>query len=290
MVISFKAPCAKLENIENLWLQLSKVACNLKCKHCYLDCHQDTRKRNFLNMDIIIKTLKTPPTELKRIYLTGGEPFLYPKINDVIKYSLIKADVTICTNGTLFNEKKAKILKEIEKSTPHKLSFKISLDHYMVGRNDEYRGQGVFKKVLNALKVARKYNFECFVTCVNLKNEDEYVIKKGFETLFANQGLDIPISNLKVVPLLKIGNYAKYYNITDNSQSVSFEDLDNFDINNLDCKTSRVITNDGVYSCPALVNDPRGRLGESISDASDSVYLETQTCYECIKRHDNLFG
>ena len=87
-----------------------------------------------------------------------------------------------------------------------------------------------------------------------------------------------------------MGTYAKYYNITEKENTVSFEDFQNFNQSNLDCKTSRVITSDGVYSCPALVNDPRGKLGENIKDAEKNVYLETQTCYDCIKRTDRLFG
>ena len=290
MAISFKAPCAKLTGIENLWFQLSRVSCNLKCRHCYLDCHQETRKRNFLNTDKITEALKMNYHELHMIYLTGGEPFVHPQIIEIIKYCLTKSNVTICSNGTLINEKKVKILKATEEMTNHKLSFRLSLDHYMEGRNDEYRGTGVFKKVINALKVLDKYGFETSLTCVNLKNEPEEEIRKGFEAMFEKYGLNIKNENLKVVPLLKIGNYAKYYNISEKETNVSYCDLENFDLNKLDCKSSRVITTDGVYCCPALVNDPRGRLGEKLEDAEKNVYLETQTCCDCIKRTDKLFG
>ena len=33
-----QAPCVEMENLENLWFQLSKTACNLKCKNCFLSC------------------------------------------------------------------------------------------------------------------------------------------------------------------------------------------------------------------------------------------------------------
>ena len=88
MGLTFKSPCAKLVKLENLWLQLSNVACNIKCRHCYLDCHQDTKKKNFLSYDKILSALKTDLKDLKRIYLSGGEPFLHPKINEIIKVSL----------------------------------------------------------------------------------------------------------------------------------------------------------------------------------------------------------
>ena len=289
MQLSFKAPCAELVMLENIWLQLSNVACNLKCRHCFLDCHQDTRKRNFLDTEKITQALKNIK-KLKMIYLTGGEPFLHPKINEILRYCLQKADVTICSNGTLINEKKIKVLKEIEKSSPNKLLFRLSLDHYAEGRNDEYRGTGVFKKVINALVLAQKYDIGVLITCVNLKNENEDVMKKEFAELFKNKGLNLDANSVKIVPMLKMGNYAKYYNISESVRNVGFEDIEKFDMNILDCKSSRVITAQGVYSCPALVNDPRGNLGDTLENSSRNVYLETQTCYDCIQRKEKLFG
>ena len=289
MQLSFKAPCAELVMLENIWLQLSNVACNLKCKHCFLDCHPDNRKRNFLDTEKIIQALKSAKS-LKMIYLTGGEPFLHPKINEILRYCLKKADVTIFSNGTLINEKKIKVLKEIENISPNRLFFKLSLDHYAEGRNDEYRGTSVFKKVINALVLAQKYDIRASITCVNLKNENEEALIKGFEELFNSRGINLDKNAVKIVPMLKMGNYAKYYNITDRVRNVEFKDIENFDMDILDCKNSRVITSQGVYSCPALVNDPRGYLGNTLENSGKNVYLETQTCYDCVSRREKLFG
>ena len=62
-----------------------------------------------------------------------------------------------------------------------------------------------------------------------------------------------------------------------------------FDLNLLDCKNSRVVTINGIYSCPALVNDPRGKIGEKLNDSSKKVYLETQVCANCVSRNEKLF-
>lgn len=290
MQLSFKAPCAKLEKLENLWLQLSKVACNIKCKHCYLDCHQDTRKKNFLNIDKIQMILSSNFKSLNKIFITGGEPFLHPKINDILHMCLKKSDVVIFSNGTLLNEKKIKVLKNIEDMSNHKILFRFSLDHFSEGRNDEYRSRGVFKKVINALKLTQKYNFYTDIVCVNLKNEDEIKLQEGFMELFKKHELKLSDENLKIVPMLKMGSYAKYYNITDTIKNVSFQDIEDFNMEWLDCKNSRVVTADGIYSCPALVNDPRGKLGDELHNASKEVYLETQTCYNCVSRKNKLFG
>jgi len=290
MQLTYKAPCAKLEKLETLWLQLSNVACNIKCKHCYLDCHQDIRKRNFLTLDKISDALNSNLKSLQKINLTGGEPFLHPKLVDILKLSLKKANVRIYSNGTLLTEKKIKLIKEIEDNSPHHLSLRLSLDHFTEGRNDEYRARGVFKKVLNALKFAQKYNIATDLICVNLKNEDENILKEGFLSLFEKHKLNLSKDDVKIVPMLKMGHYAKYYYLSNAENHVTFQDIEDFNQDHLDCKNSRVLTINGIYSCPALVNDPRGKLGENLSSFAQNVYLETQTCYDCIKRNDKLFG
>ncbi len=290
MQLTYKAPCAKLVKLENLWFQLSNVACNIKCKHCYLDCYQNTKKKNFLSIDKVINILKFNLNDLKRIYLTGGEPFLHPKINDILRLCLQKSNVTICTNGTLLNEKKIKVLKNIEDETHNKILIRLSLDHFTEGRNDEYRARGVFKKVINASTILQRYGIKYDLICVNLKNEDENILKNGFVSLFTRHKLNLDLNDIKILPMLKMGNYAKYYNISEIHKHVTFEDIKNFDMEILDCKNSRVVTINGIYSCPALVNDPRGKLGETLQDSSCNVYLETQTCFDCVKRQDKLFG
>ena len=57
MELTYKAPCAELIQLENLWFQLSNVSCNIKCKHCYLDCHHDIKKKNFLSLEKIQENL-----------------------------------------------------------------------------------------------------------------------------------------------------------------------------------------------------------------------------------------
>ncbi len=290
MQLTYKAPCAELVKLENLWLQLSNVSCNIKCKHCFLDCHHDVKKKNFLDLIKIYKLLTEDLKDLKRIYLTGGEPFLHPKINEIIRLALEKADVTICSNGTLVNEKKVKLIKASEEETNNKLTLRLSLDHFTEGRNDEYRASGVFKKVMNAFSCLQRYNIKTELVCVNLKNEPEEILKNGFLNLFNKHKLKLEADDIKILPLLKMGNYSKYYNISEAQRHVGFEDIKNFDMEILDCKNSRVMTVNGIYSCPALVNDPRGRLGEDLNDSTNKVYLETQTCFDCISRKDKLFG
>lgn len=289
MQLIYKAPCAKLERLENLWLQLSNVACNIKCRHCYLDCHNDVRKKNFLKYDIVLNLLNNLSQDVKRIYLTGGEPFLYPKIIELLSVCLPKADVLIFTNGTLLSEKKIKLIKAIEEQSKHKLFIRLSLDHFTEGRNDEYRARGVFKKVINALVLLQRYEIKTDISCVNIKNDNEEILIDGFLKLFEKNKLNLTKDDIRILPLLKMGNYAKFYTISDVPKLVTFDELKDFDMELLDCKNSRVVTVNGVYSCPALINDPRGKVGDNLDDFANNVYLETQTCFDCVSRSNKMF-
>ena len=290
MQLTYQAPFVELTQLENLWFQLSNISCNIKCKHCYLDCHQDTKKKNFLKIERIKETLKENLPKLERIFLTGGEPFLHPQINEIIKLTLNKADITIYSNGTLLSEKRIKIIKDIENKTQRRITFRLSLDHFTEGRNDEYRARGVFKKVINALNLLQKYEFKTEIICVNLKNEDEKVLKEGFCNLCKKNAIEITPQDIRIVPLLKMDIYDDSLGFTEAEKVVTFEKLKDFDIKLLDCQNARVQSINGVFSCPALVNDPRGKLGENITNASKKVYLETAICYNCVHRADKLFG
>ena len=59
---------------------------------------------------------------------------------------------------------------------------------------------------------------------------------------------------------------------------------------NLDCRTGRILTEKGVYVCPFLANDHRGRMGSDFKDFSKKMYLETDFCQTCCKTNGQIFG
>ena len=287
----FEAPSVELEKLEAVWLQLSNSICNIKCKHCFLNIKQEIKKKNFLDINKIVDVLKKiDKINLKTIYLTGGEPFLHPKFNDILELCLRYANVIIYTNGTFFNEKRIKTIDKLSEKFNNRVGFFVSLDHFMQGKHDEYRGNNVFKKVLNGLNYLEKYNFNVRIMCTNIKNENEEYLKNGFDELFKQHNLKLTKNDVTIIPLLKIGEYAKHYDVEQNENNIEFSDIENINENILDCKNSRVISSDGIFSCPALINDPRGKLGSNINDISQKVYLETETCLKCLKCSHKMFG
>jgi hypothetical protein len=53
----------------------------------------------------------------------------------------------------------------------------------------------------------------------------------------------------------------------------------------LQCNSCRMMTDDGVYPCPLLINIPSARMGDTLSDGLKPIKLAWQPCYTC-----HIFG
>lgn len=84
--------------IENLIVELTSL-CNLKCIHCG---YRSIRPHREINRDCLVSIIKQLKDKgLKTIMFTGGEPTLYPYLQDIIlfcKQNLLH--VKIATNGS----------------------------------------------------------------------------------------------------------------------------------------------------------------------------------------------
>jgi len=282
-----------MTNLNNLWFQITGFICNLKCKHCYLSCNSTNKTRNFLNLDKIRKTLdQVNKKTLEEIYLTGGEPLLHRDINNIIRYCIKYADVNIITNGTLINDKKARFLRQIEIDNDYEIIFRISLDHYKEQKNDDIRGKGSYRKTLSGIKSLINNGFNPVINAVNLWQEDESQFREGFFDFLSQFNFEPSEINLKITPPVKTGEFAKNFSVYNENDLVTVESLkkNNCSLKNFDCYNTRVITDDGVYACPALVNDPRGKTGETLADSANKFFLELNACFSCQQANKKLFN
>ena len=56
-----------------------------------------------------------------------------------------------------------------------------------------------------------------------------------------------------------------------------------------DCMYGRCLSINGIYSCPFLANDYRGRVGYSFKNFSESITAETDFCATCSKNNNFIF-
>lgn len=271
--------CAKtctLKELNNLFVELTEKNCNQHCKQCYIKFPVNKNIKDFISIEKIKEALKhTENEKINCIYLTGAEPMTHPDFNCILRLCLKRTNVCICTNGSFINEKKARFLKKVEDESKYSIIFQLPLNHYNEIKNDNIRSRGSFRQVLHAVKHLSKYDFYIILCITNFYKEDKKQIQSEFMKIFKNININLDDKNIKI---------NEWWDNSDNT-----EISDNFS-ENLDCHNSRILTARGVYSCPFLANDYRGRMGTDFSNYSKKVPLETNFCTTCIKNKEQMFA
>lgn len=129
--------------------------CNLKCKHCCQDsgCRvHDALTTDDIKLAINYIIMLNP----KGIVFTGGEPIMRKDLIELLHYARtnFKGQIILSTNTLLITEKNINsILENIT-------GISISLDGYDQNSCDIVRGNGVFKRTIENIKLIRKKGFE----------------------------------------------------------------------------------------------------------------------------------
>lgn len=277
MVNIFSAPVVELSELNDLFIELTAKNCNQKCKHCYIDFPISRNIKDFISIERVKSAINDSMNEnIKYIYLTGAEPMTHPDFNSILRLCLKRSNVCICTNATFINEKKARFLKKVEEESNNEIIFRLSIDHYNEIKNDDIRGRGAYRQTINAIKNLIKYNFNPILNIVNYYNEDKKVLLCEFKKIFEKIGAEYNDFNFQINEY-----YNKYKPIADDIELIEGD---------FDCKTSRILTEKGVYVCPFLANDHRGWMGSELKDFSKKMFLETNYCLICAKNKTKMFG
>lgn len=272
-LVCITPPKTELKQLDNLFLQLCTKACNLKCKHCYIEKNPYKNEEDFISLDKIKTSLMTVKNiSLKSIYLTGGEPLLHPDFNQILRMCLKISNTTVMSNGIMINDKKARFLRKIDDESKFETIYRISLDSVNEIENDNLRGRGSFRKALVAISSLLKYEFNPIISVVNYQNKEKSQIFEEFQNYFSKKDFVLDDINLKIIPFFKKSDEINQIEIND---EIEYEKLD--------CYNSRVVSQNGIYSCPMLVDDYRARLGSTLADCSKINYLDCEKCAICVK-------
>lgn len=275
-----KAPCVNLTSLETLFVEMTAQNCNLKCPHCYID-FKEKKVKDFIPIEKIKSALiSVNRKDLKFIHLTGAEPMLHPDFNHILRLCLKTASVVIHTNALSINDKKARFLRKVEEENNlgHEIIFMISIDHYIEKENDLLRGRGSFRKAIHAIQSLIKYDFNPILAIVNHNNIEEDELKNNFKKLCDSIAFETTDINFKIIPLIN------------KKEQIEMPENINFDNLLLDCSRSRTLTVNGVFCCPLLSSDNRGKCGADFNDFSKKNYLETSCCCQCASLNKTLFS
>jgi MoaA/NifB/PqqE/SkfB family radical SAM enzyme len=134
------------------------TACNLSCRHCYINPEQ--HGSTTLPESTIFAWLELFASQEKRTNLIflGGEPTLHPALPSAIKKAreLGYHSITVDTNGFLHHDLLTKI-------TPDDAVLSFSLDGPTSEVNDPLRGEGVFSICTSNIRKAVGMGFEVSV-------------------------------------------------------------------------------------------------------------------------------
>lgn len=268
----YAAPVYKLEELNNIFIELTAKNCNQRCPSCYIDFPMSKNIKDFIAVDKIKEALDDTKYEnLYCIYLTGAEPMTHPDFNTILRLCLKRCNVCICTNASFLNEKKIRFLKKVEDEGSTQIFFKLSLTHYNEIESDKMRYRGNYRQTIYALKNLSRYNFTTVLSIQNCYNLSEKEIMESFNKIFKEQ--EIYNADIQIT--------VSYPSFDDKNLSMPSKKTD--------CMYGRTLSQNGVYSCPFLANDYRGRSGSSFKDFSKTVNAETDFCATCSKNNNYMF-
>ena len=245
------------------------TACNLKCKHCYIN--PKAHGENILPQETIIKWLEIfkPKALQARLIFLGGEPTLHPDLASIIRQTRLLGfkSITIDTNGYLFHN-------IIKKLTPEEVEyFSFSLDGATRDINDALRGSGSYDTCINGIKqaVQRGFGVSLIYTANSLninelKSMPPLLLELGIERFFiqviglrGRSGLDVP--NLQISlndhqKIIETAAQAASLGITTTYPEIYLQSDQKFECAGVVADNYFIFPNGRVYCCPLCEDYP----------------------------------
>lgn len=275
-------PAVPLRALDQLWFQVAGTVCNLRCRHCFISCSPENDSFWFMSREEVRHALEeSVELGVKEYYFTGGEPFMNRDILGILQDTLAIGPATVLTNATLLPQRTVDGLAELAAGSPYSLELRVSIDGVDADMNDAIRGEGAFHRAMAAVGRLSAAGFLPIITTMRTWEEDETdVVLQRFREALRDVGYDRP--RLKILPPLLMGEEAERTRGYDDAERVTPEMMAGFPTELLLCSGARLVTTDGVWVCPILLDDPTAKVGEDLREAVDKpARLDAQACYTC---------
>ncbi len=150
-------------------------------------------------------------TEVRDLFLTGGEPFLLPDIDERLNYAAERLRTTVLSNATLYHGRRLEALKRVSRD----VTVQVSLDGADAATHDGYRGNGAWQKTLAGISTLQALGFtvvigstettlnthrldalRTFVRALGIPAEQHFIrplARRGFST----EGLELTAAELE---------------------------------------------------------------------------------------------
>ena len=265
-----------LQRLSAVWIQVTGTWCNLRCAHCInASGPVDPWLAPMAAGDVEGHVDEAARLGAREVYFTGGEPFLHPRLLDLLAHALERLPTTVLTNGTMITEGVADRLAELAARARYSLEIRVSLDDPDREANDRVRGRGAFDRALGAIGRLHRRGLPAILTATDLGTSGRGLYDR-LRQLLLEAGVEKP--RIKLLPLFPVGRTSS------DAAPPDAAELEGFDLGRLQCADSRTVTADGIYACPILAGLPEARLAASgLADAGGAVSLAHAACRVCVE-------
>jgi radical SAM/Cys-rich protein len=143
--------------IETLQVNVTRL-CNQACQHCHVDASpKRTEQMDRATVDKCLEILARHPT-IRKLDLTGGAPELNPHFDYFVtetrrlgKHVMVRHNLTVTIDGHPQTGESKRHLPEF--FARHRIEVISSLPYYQQFFTDKQRGNGVFAKSIEAMKM-----------------------------------------------------------------------------------------------------------------------------------------
>ena len=183
-----------------LWVY-TNYECNLSCLYCIVKSHPEAEPRA-IGLDVFERLLdEALPLGFDELYLTGGEPFIHPRIFDLLDYAVRRIATTVLTNATLFTPRRMERLKALPTGGVGRLTLQVSVDSARPDRNDLYRGAGSWLQTMRGVDALLTQGFKARIGGTEMSESDGG--EAELVDFFSAKGIDE--ADVFVRPLIRRG-------------------------------------------------------------------------------------
>jgi hypothetical protein len=187
----------------------------------------------------------------------------------------------VLTNGLFFDTPRCRGLSALADASEYSLDLRVSLDGWEADDHDRIRGRGTWARTVEGIGRLCEAGLNPVITVTEAaEGVGSSHGRAGFLERLRGIGLHRP--RLKILPMWRIGaeverrggGYEAWERLTADS-------VDAAGIARLQCAGGRMITSRGVYVCPILIDEPRARMGATLSETLRPFSLDHGACHTC---------
>jgi len=236
--------------------------CNQVCAHCHVDAGPD--RQEIMTKETMMQCLDViKNTGANTLDLTGGAPEMNPNFKWFVdeaskigvKDLIVRSNLTIITANKKYHD-----LPEFFKK--HNIHVVSSMPHWTKGKTDKQRGEGVFNKSIEALKMLNNVGYGMPDSGLRLDlvhnptgaflPGDQMSMEKDFKKALL-QDFDIHFHNLFAITNLPISRFLDYLIASENYEDYMYSLVEAYNpvaVQNVMCTNTISVSWDGwLYDC-----------------------------------------